>query len=463
MRTLSYLLEVSVCTGIFFLFYQLFLSKVTFFTLNRWFLLLSLLTSFLIPAITISARLSAVIPIKTSSIIRTNPIASIRTGDIILFKEPTHSALLWQEWLPILYFIISGLFCLKLIISIFLLLLKIKRLKVEMIVEGVKILKASKSLNSGSFFSYIFLNNKELNDTEIHQVIAHELAHTRRFHSIDIIITQVVQAVLWFNPFIYLYIKRINENHEYEVDQIITLKENKSDYAALILYLSSNNNPSLYNEFSMVPIKRRISILFKNPTCKMKKLTYLFALPLVVISCFVFAKKSNKTVPNHTAKTVISKLKTENAVLMENSLSTANKKGHDSYLKRNGKIKPALTVIFLHSDSIIEAESTSAKIMDKISYSASDSIKFSKDNMLIYLFGNAHLQFVDTNKAVCKLAAAYITINRKSQNITGIGSTYDSILKEYTGLAQLAVGNEIGKAGTIKLNLSPILKQVLLD
>ena len=54
MNFLIYLLQVSACTAIFYLFYYLFLSKLTFFVLNRWYLLGSIFLSFVIPSVRIS-------------------------------------------------------------------------------------------------------------------------------------------------------------------------------------------------------------------------------------------------------------------------------------------------------------------------------------------------------------------------------------------------------------------------
>lgn len=464
MRTLCYLLEVSACTCIFLLFYQLFLSKVTFFTLNRWFLLLSLLTSFLIPAITIPATLSAEMRGDTSSFISTNQITIIEKKDMLRSEKPIMPELPWQKWVPLVYYTITGLLCFKLIISVSLLLLKIKKFKAQMLVDDVKILKADASLNNGSFFNYIFLNNNQLNETQTQQVIAHELIHVKRLHSIDILVAQIAQSILWLNPFIYLYTKKINENHEYEVDQMIIKDNSRNDYAALILHLSGSNSHSLYNTFSsMAPLKRRISILFKKPTSNMKKLIYLLTLPLVLISCIVFANKSSINSPIQMVKTVKPNLRNEDTVTTATTSRIANNKNSDYDLKKKEHIKPALSAVSLSTDSLTKTDTIASEILNKLAYSASDSIRINKDNTLIYLFGDANLQFTDTDKALCKLAGAYIVINRKTQNITAIGSTFNPILKEYKGFAQLSMGKEIVEAGTIKINLNHILKQVLLD
>ena len=51
MELLNYLLKVSACSALFFAFYLLVLRKFTFFKINRFYLLLSLVISFIIPAL----------------------------------------------------------------------------------------------------------------------------------------------------------------------------------------------------------------------------------------------------------------------------------------------------------------------------------------------------------------------------------------------------------------------------
>lgn len=46
MKAVIYLLQVFACSAIFYLFYFLLLRRLTFFTINRWYLLGILLLSF---------------------------------------------------------------------------------------------------------------------------------------------------------------------------------------------------------------------------------------------------------------------------------------------------------------------------------------------------------------------------------------------------------------------------------
>ena len=56
---LIYLFKVSVCTTLLFGFYLLVLRRLTFFKINRFYLIISLLLSFIIPAIQINIERAA--------------------------------------------------------------------------------------------------------------------------------------------------------------------------------------------------------------------------------------------------------------------------------------------------------------------------------------------------------------------------------------------------------------------
>jgi len=50
---ISYFLKVTICWGLFYLLYTLFLSKETFFAANRWYLLTTLLLGLIVPVVLI--------------------------------------------------------------------------------------------------------------------------------------------------------------------------------------------------------------------------------------------------------------------------------------------------------------------------------------------------------------------------------------------------------------------------
>jgi hypothetical protein len=296
MNTLIYLLQVTACTAVFYLFYFLFLSKLTFFTTNRWYLLVTILLSFLIPWLRVTFNeqqpyvaavqhmiyMRQTVPTDTQVVIQQVPIA----------PEPIH----WDIILRMAYFAMAAALGIHLFITLLSFLKHIKGKRIAKIGK-VNVLSGQQKIANGSFLNYIFLNEEELSADEIAQIIAHEMLHIKLYHSADRILVKIAQIILWFNPFIYLYARSVEENHEFEVDREIARSTDKHNYANLLLHLSVAGQGMLYHNFSKVPLKKRISMLFNKPSNKMKRITYVLIVPVVLLSCLAFARLKKANAP----------------------------------------------------------------------------------------------------------------------------------------------------------------------
>jgi len=293
MKFVIYLLQVSACTALFYALYFVALRKLTFFSYNRVYLLVSLVFSFVIPLIQIPEQVSPqVVSVlrHTQYIYQISPVnkelAAVNKAVIPIIATTTYQ---WSDAAAWLYWLVALTLAVRLICSIVIIL---KRSKGDEYTEidGIKVISPKKPITNSSFLNIIFLNAKTLSEEEIRQVLAHELWHVKLNHSIDKIIAQIARIILWFNPFAYSYLRSIGENHEFQVDKLSTNDTDSIAYASLLLKLSMHPQHYLYQGFSKAPLKTRIVMLFTNPTPSMKKLIYLLTLPLAAVSCLTFAK-----------------------------------------------------------------------------------------------------------------------------------------------------------------------------
>ncbi len=290
MNAIVYMWQVSACTGIFYAFYYLLLKRLTFFTINRWYLIITLALSFIIPLLTIPVHqeyVPAMRQVIYTDDIQVAPIA----GQLPNLQNATSNAAAidWMAATKIVYLLAAVVLAVRLLIIIVVFFANVKN-KDGTRVGNVHIVRGNKKLTNGSFLNYIFLNDDKLSADEIQQIIEHEMLHIKLFHSADRIMVKIMQVILWFNPFIYLYARSVEENHEFEVDREIGNSSDKNKYADLLLHLSVAGQGMLYHSFSKVPLKRRITMLFTKPTNHMKKIIYLLVLPVVMISCLAFAQ-----------------------------------------------------------------------------------------------------------------------------------------------------------------------------
>ncbi len=299
MSAIIYLLQVSACMAIFYGFYYFMLNRLTFFTINRYYLLFTMLLSFVIPLLTIHLHEADNYPHVMQQVVYVNTLQNVQA---YTFAAPSPKKIIepginWLQVLKMVYWLVAaGLFT-HLVIVLIGFFSKLKYRKVDRI-GNVNILRGNKKLTNGSFLNYIFLNDNELSADELQQIIAHEMLHVKYLHSVDRIIAKIIQIILWFNPSVYLYARSIEENHEFEVDREIARSTNKNNYADLLLHLSVAKQGMLYHSFSKVPLKKRITMLFNKPSAKMKRVIYIGIIPVVVISCLAFARLKSDDKPN---------------------------------------------------------------------------------------------------------------------------------------------------------------------
>jgi hypothetical protein len=305
MGAIIYLLQVSACMAIFYAFYYLMLSRLTFFTINRWYLFGTLILSFAIPLLTITIHSDSAPVIRQA--VYVNQLQTFQTKVPLTYssQQVIESVINWVGVLKMGYLLAVAVLFIRLIVMLATFFSHIKS-KRSTKIGNVHIVHGDKKLNNGSFLNFIFLNDDELSPGEIQQIIAHEMLHVKLLHSVDRILVKIAQIILWFNPFVYLYARAIEENHEFEVDREIGRSNDKSKYADMLLHLSVARQGMLYNSFSVVPLKKRITMLFTKPTNHMKKVIYLLVLPVVMLSCLAFAKLKNDA-PVKAANQLLSK------------------------------------------------------------------------------------------------------------------------------------------------------------
>ncbi len=156
-------------------------------------------------------------------------------------------------------------------------------------IDGLKLISKTEGFTNCSFFNYVFIDD-QLNESELQVLLRHERVHVQQFHSIDKMLLMLFKVLFWFNPVIYLFDNAVEQNHEYEADEITSSGCGSETYANLLLKLAvAKSDMPLIHNFVKSPIKDRIKMLFNSKSKNMKKLTYLLALPVVFGLVWLFA------------------------------------------------------------------------------------------------------------------------------------------------------------------------------
>jgi hypothetical protein len=200
-----------------------------------------------------------------------------------------------QNIFPVLLFIISSFLFLRFFLNILKITKKIyksERIKYPyftLVLVNEKILPYS-------FFTFIFLSKVDFENGKVeNELIKHEEAHCLQFHSVDIILLELINIVFWFNPVIWLFRKAIRLNHEYFADnRVLTQTDSTNYYSILVNLLTQNNTNSLVSNFKYSLIKNRLIMMtndspLHNMILKKSSAILLF---LAIGSVITFSQKT---------------------------------------------------------------------------------------------------------------------------------------------------------------------------
>lgn len=275
MEILIYVAKVSLYWTLLYACYQLLLRHQTFFVWNRIYLISSLLVSFALPFI-IYPESAPVISITYSA----NPNFTVSSTSIEKLPSITWTHAIWSIYILGALFMASKLFTNIRQLNQFLTdgeLIELEDCKI--------ILIDSNRIGSFSFLKWIVVNR---NDYENHfdPILRHEMVHMQQWHSVDILLVELLKIIFWFNPLLLLYKKSLQEVHEFLADYEAPNRENYATF--LVSYALNAPIASLTNHFyKPSQIKTRIQMIYKNRSSKWLLSTYIFA-AAVITSVAIF-------------------------------------------------------------------------------------------------------------------------------------------------------------------------------
>ena len=157
--------------------------------------------------------------------------------------------------------------------------------------EGNTVVIRGGEFSPYSFFHYIIISVSDYERLR-KPILAHEQAHIRLGHSWDLLLLEVVKAVQWFNPFVYLLGRELKAVHEYEADNAVLNQgiDAKTYQLLLVTKAVGNRLQTLGNNLSHHSLKKRIKMMHKTNSNRWM-MTKGIVLPAVMaIAVVAFAK-----------------------------------------------------------------------------------------------------------------------------------------------------------------------------
>lgn len=294
-----YLIKSSGLIALFYLAYHFMLRKETFFTSNRWFLLLGLFTSIVLP-IVVYTKIIWVEPTPVNY-----DWSSLHINTIV---DEYHTEEYFYLGLAIMYCIGTLYLLTKFAIDFYSLNTVLKGKSIQQQAD-FKFIDTKENVAPFSYFNTIVYNSALYTTSELENIIEHEKVHSEQNHTVDVLISRLFCIVFWFNPFIWWYKKAILQNLEFIADNEATKKiSDKKAYQFTLLKITTHENcVAITNHFYQSLIKKRIVMLNKNQSKKWNSWKYALVLPALIAFVLLFQIKTiaQEKVSDKSAKELI--------------------------------------------------------------------------------------------------------------------------------------------------------------
>ncbi len=301
MAFLIYDAKVAVALLVFYLFYRFLLKKETFHRFNRIVLVGTAVLSFLLPLCIITIHK----PVEMEPVVPEPVVvaADMATQESVPLVEPNLPW--WPVALTILFWAGVAFVLARVLISILSILRIIRQGEPIQEEDGCRILVTERDIDPFSWMKYIVLSR---NDWELphESILAHEKAHIAYGHSIEILLVDVLSALQWFNPAIWMLRADLKELHEYEADDaVLRAGANLREYQYLLIRKAvSKSGYSVANSFNHSILKNRITMMSKSRSPLSRGLRALWLLPLVCLAIGLQARTVYVPVDKDSEKNV---------------------------------------------------------------------------------------------------------------------------------------------------------------
>ncbi|GJM32170.1 MAG: cell envelope biogenesis protein TonB [Saprospiraceae bacterium] len=328
---LNYLLESSLCWLVFYLVYILVLSRETFFQLNRWYLLATLLLGAFLPLIELPDFMHLNQP-QPSFV---NWLAPIQVPDNVV-----NTVAAPQDQTFSLTFILGYIYILGLILTSVRFLYGLWQLYTlydnaeKKRARDYTLVITNKRHLPFSFFRYLFKSQLVETDTEDqYQITKHELAHIHGWHSLDVLLMELASILMWCNPLIYLYRRSLRVVHEYIADATVLRTTNRKHYGQMLIRQSQSGlQIAIVNHLIHSQLKKRIFMMTKNRSTYNARYKYLILAPILLLMLAIFASNSESAVALSPSET--NNLEATNLTPAISDLSMISSAGGDVELPR---------------------------------------------------------------------------------------------------------------------------------
>lgn len=280
-----YLFKSVIALSCLYTFYWFIMRNETYYSWNRMFLLFSLIISFVFPMFNFTVQ-------SISSETITNIIEPVVVGEYLPASNPLKTNTL--SILSIIYISGAVFFSLRLLLNFAKILFLYQRFpRCKYFGFNAVVLNGDQS--PFTFFNILFISQVDYESGKIDEMIVHERAHKEEYHSIDILLLEIMTIIQWFNPFVWLFRLALKSEHEFIADNKVLHEGFDNVKYQKLLFEKSLGITSfdLTNAFNYSLLKKRLKMMTARKSSSLVKIKYLLSMPLLLITIMLLTININ--------------------------------------------------------------------------------------------------------------------------------------------------------------------------
>jgi len=276
-----FLLKVNAALLLFCAGYYLVLRHLTFYTLNRIYLITAIVFATVYPKINLSSFAE-----RHQQI--TKPVQAV----ILNWQAPAEALAKpdYWRWIELLFWSGVVLLALRLAVQLYSL-YKLYRNSTAAQIHSHEVRIMSGNSGPFSFWKSIYINPANHEPGDLRSILQHEQIHVSEWHTVDVLLAELSTIFYWFNPGVWLMKKAVRENIEFITDRkILKTGTDSKQYQYSLVNVSFSAAPQgIVNHFNISTIKKRIIMMNAKRSSKVTLTRYAFLVPAVIALLLVFS------------------------------------------------------------------------------------------------------------------------------------------------------------------------------
>lgn len=297
MKTVEYIIEVLICSGLFLVLYRWLLAGKVGYRLCRAYIVGTMLLAALIPALDVPLYSPAPEPAaeETAALheFRGNLLpedwgyGGATAEDAAATSRKTSAKAIVLKTAAAVYGVTAAASIVLIILNI----IRIRRLR-----RGARLTRmeewtlaeSGKIQTPFSFLRTVYMGFN-YSPSERRMILSHEVSHVRHRHSYERLVLSVLRSLLWFNPFLWIAEKDLKEVQEWEADRDVLNEGNDLTlYRTAIFKQLFGYNPDISSGLNHSLTKKRFIMMTKTRLGRYASLRLAAALPLLTATFLAF-------------------------------------------------------------------------------------------------------------------------------------------------------------------------------